>query len=232
MASNSYNGLEKIVSTTMADVVEVKLREYLKNKPFLPGDALPTEAELAEALGVSRNVLREALSRLRMLGMIESKKKRGMVLTKPDILGAFEKVLDPLIIDKDTLQDIFELRLVLEMGLADLLFLRKTEKDVEELEAIAKAEKYDSGKQFRIKAEIEFHGKLYEMTGNNTLKRFQSMLLPIFGYVVTLEKKKISGKVNHLDLVQILKKGTKEDFKNGMYEHLKPHFDRLKELEG
>jgi len=177
-------------------------------------------------------VLREALSRLRMLGMIESKKKRGMVLTKPDILGAFEKVLDPLIIDKDTLQDIFELRLVLEMGLADLLFLRKTDKDVEELEAIAKAEKYDSGKQFRIKSEIEFHGKLYEMTGNNTLKRFQSMLLPIFGYVVTLEKKKISGKVNHLDLVQILKKGTKEDFKNGMYEHLKPHFDRLKELQG
>ncbi|MGN6415958.1 MAG: FadR/GntR family transcriptional regulator [Pseudobacter sp.] len=231
MASNSYNGLEKIVSTTMADMVEVKLREYLKNKPFLPGDALPTEAELAEALGVSRNVLREALSRLRMLGMIESKKKRGMVLTKPDILGAFEKVLDPLIIDKDTLQDIFELRLVLEMGLADLLFLRKTDKDVEELEAIAKAEKYDSGKQFRIKSEIEFHGKLYEMTGNNTLKRFQSMLLPIFGYVVTLEKKKISGKVNHLDLVQILKKGTKEDFKNGMYEHLKPHFDRLQELE-
>jgi DNA-binding FadR family transcriptional regulator len=180
---------------------------------------------------VSRNVLREALSRLRMLGMIESKKKRGMVLTKPDILGAFEKVLDPLIIDKDTLQDIFELRLVLEMGLADLLFLRKTAKDVEALEAIAKAEKYDSGKQFRIKSEIEFHGKLYEMTGNNTLKRFQSMLLPIFGYVVTLEKKKIAGRVNHLDLVQILKKGTKEDFKKGMYEHLKPHFDRLKELE-
>ncbi|WP_127132542.1 FadR/GntR family transcriptional regulator [Pseudoflavitalea rhizosphaerae] len=231
MASNVHNGLEKIVPATMADVVEVKLREYLKNKPFLPGDALPTEAELAEALGVSRNVLREALSRLRMLGMIESKKKRGMVLTKPDILGAFEKVLDPLIIDKDTLQDIFELRLVLEMGLADLLFLRKTEKDVEELEAIAKSEKYDSGKQFRIKSEIEFHGKLYEMTGNNTLKRFQSMLLPIFGYVVTLEKKKIAGKVNHLDLVQILKKGTKEDFKKGMYEHLKPHFDRLKELE-
>jgi DNA-binding FadR family transcriptional regulator len=105
MASNVYNGLEKIVPATMADVVEVKLRQYLKNKPFLPGDALPTEAELAEALGVSRNVLREALSRLRMLGMIESKKKRGMVLTKPDILGAFEKVLDPLIIDKDTLQD-------------------------------------------------------------------------------------------------------------------------------
>ena len=107
-------------------------------KSFKPGDALPKELELAKALGVSRNVLREALSRLRMLGMIETRKKRGMILSRPDILGTFEKVLDPLIIDKDTLQDIFELRLVLEMGLADLLFIRKTDKDVDELKLLLK----------------------------------------------------------------------------------------------
>jgi len=223
-----HNGLEPIETSTMADKVEKSLREYLKKKPFLPGDALPTETEIASALGVSRNVLREALSRLRMLGMIESRKKRGMVLTKPDVLGAFEKVLDPLIIDKDTLQDIFELRLALEMGLAELLYLRKTDKDLEELETIAKAEKKHKDNDFRIKTEIAFHGKLYEITGNNTLKRFQSMLLPIFGYVLTLEKKTIMGKVTHLDLVEILKNGTRDDFKEGMYQHLKPHFDRLK----
>src|SRR3546814_8347074 len=51
-------------------------------------------SELAEALDVSRNVLREALSRLRMLGMIETKKKRGMILAEPDILGGFERVMD------------------------------------------------------------------------------------------------------------------------------------------
>jgi GntR family transcriptional repressor for pyruvate dehydrogenase complex len=55
------------------------------------------------------------------------------------------------------------------------------------------------------------------------------MLMPVFGYVTTLEKQEEYrvGKVNHKDLVNILKSGTKDDFKTGMYEHLKPHFDSL-----
>lgn len=49
-----------ISSERMADVVEVRLREYFKKKSFKPGDQLPKELELAATLGVSRNVLREA----------------------------------------------------------------------------------------------------------------------------------------------------------------------------
>ena len=219
--------LPRITTQTMTDIVEVQLREYLKKKSFLPGDVLPKEVEMAEALGVSRNVVREALSRLRMLGMIETKKRRGMVLARPDILGAFERVLDPLIIDKDTLRDIFELRLVLEMGLAELIYARKTDKEVQELKEIAIRQMDGNKENFRVKNEIEFHGKLYEMSGNDTLKRFQNMLLPIFGYVVKTEPEFISGKVSHVGLATILEKGSKEDFRQGMYEHLKPHFDRL-----
>lgn len=226
---NLSKDLERVSTETMADIVELRLREFFKKKSFKPGDALPKEMELVAALGVSRNVVREALSRLRMLGMIETRKKRGMILARPDVLGTFERVLDPLIIDDHILQDLFELRLVLEMGLADLLFLRKTDKDIAELEKIALDEKNDGEQRFRVKSEIAFHGKLYEITGNNTLKRFQVMLMPVFGYVTTLEKERSyrSGKVTHLDLVNILKTGTKEDFKTGMYEHLKPHFDSL-----
>lgn len=221
--------IEKITHKTMAEVVEIRLREYLKKKAFKPGDALPTEMELSEALGVSRNVLREALSRLRMLGMIESKKKRGMILASPDILGSFERVLDPAIIDENTLRDIFEIRLTLEMGLADLLYLRKTKKDVEELEKIALTHSVTEGPEtFRIKNEIAFHGKIYQMTGNETLKRFQSLLLPTFGYLVSLEKVPIIGKVTHIDLVNILKTGSKEEFRQGMLSHLQHHFDKLK----
>lgn len=228
MAINKLSkDLAPITVNTMADIVELRLREYLKKKSFRPGDALPKERELAEALDVSRSVLREALSRLRMLGMIETKKKRGMILARPDILGAIERVLDPLIIDTETLKDIFELRLVLEVGLADLIYIRKTAKDIAELENLAKKE-INHDHSFRIKNEHSFHGKLYEILGNDTLKRFQIMLLPIFDYVVTLEKKTTKGKVNHLDLVQILKTGTKDDFKKGLEAHLQPHFERLK----
>jgi len=227
MASDLNKDFTPVTSNTMTDTVELKLREYLKMKSFRPGDALPKEIELAEALGVSRNVIREALSRLRMLGMIESRRRKGMVLASPDILQAFERVLDPLIMDDTTLRDIFELRLVLEMGLGDLLYKRLSDKDLEELEAIAASE-VDKDKSFLVKNEIAFHGKLYEMTGNSTLKRFQTMLLPVFAYAIALVDKPVKGKVDHMGLVQLLKEGNKEDFKNGMWEHLKPHFDRIK----
>ncbi|HMR19512.1 MAG TPA: GntR family transcriptional regulator, partial [Sphingobacterium sp.] len=200
--------LKPISVNTRADMVELRLREYLDTKALRTGDILPTELELAEALGVSRNVLREALSRLRMLGLIESKKKRGMVLTSPDILGSFERVLNPQLIDTATLQNLFELRLVLESGLADLLFIRKTDKDIEELEDIVSNEKFIDDDVFRVNSEIAFHGKLYEITGNDTLKRFQIMLLPLFDYVLKNENRGVRSKVSHADLVNILKNGT------------------------
>ncbi|MGJ7030253.1 FadR/GntR family transcriptional regulator [Niabella hirudinis] len=220
-------GIKPIGAKSMAEQVELSLREYFTRQAFKPGDALPTELELAAALGVSRNVVREALSRFKMLGIIESKKKVGMIISNPDIVGTFEKVLNPTIMDTATLQDLFELRLALEVGIADLLFIRKTDADIAELEAIVANE--TRGDFFRINNEIAFHGKLYEMTGNETLKNFQRLLLPIFGYVVKLEKEKqVSGKISHKDLVKLLRKGDKEAFKKGMLAHLQPHYDRLK----
>jgi len=221
--------IKRIDQRTMADLVELQLRDYLRKKLFKPGDPLPSEQQLAASLGVSRNVVREALSRLRMLGIVETRKKRGMLLSRPDILGSFERVLDPLIMDTGTLQDLFELRLTLEVGLADILYKRKTAKDVAELEAIAARQQVTVGKpSWRIKHEIAFHGKLYQMTGNDTMQRFQHMLLPIFGYVVELEKVYTPAAVSHMALVEILKNDSKEKFRQGMYQHLKHHFDRIK----
>lgn len=230
MQSQLSKDIVPVSSDTMTDVVEIRLRDYFRKKAFKPGDALPKELELADALGVSRTVVREALSRLRMLGMVESKKRRGMILASPDILGSFERVLDPFIIDDDTLMDLFQLRLILEMGLADVLFLKVTDKNLQELETIANPEIQDNQQMFRIKNEIAFHGKLYEIAGNSTLKRFQNMLLPVFGFVLKIEKEVKPSKVSHCDLIELLRQGDKENFRQGMYEHLRPHFERLEFL--
>ncbi len=109
---------------SLAEQVEQKLLVYLKANNFNIGDQLPKEMELAAYLGVSRNVVREALSRLRMMGMGESKKRKRMVITEPDLLSGLTRIMDPSLLGKDNMQDIFELRLVLVVGMADLLFAR------------------------------------------------------------------------------------------------------------
>ncbi len=220
---------------SLAEQVEQKLLIYLKANNFNIGDQLPKEMELAEQLGVSRNVVREALSRLRMMGMVKSKKRKGMVITEPDLLSGLTRIMDPSLLGKDNMQDIFELRLVLEVGMADLLFVRKKVEDIQELNDIANREAADEACQtsqaVRSKYEVEFHGKLYAMSGNSTLSRFQKMLLPVFNYMVaveaTLDKAPAKGKINHFDLIDSLEKGTAAQFRKRMREHLTPHYTRL-----
>ena len=59
---------------TLAEQIERKILKYISEKGYQLGDALPKESELSEILGVSRVVLREALSRLRILGFVETKR--------------------------------------------------------------------------------------------------------------------------------------------------------------
>ena len=223
---------KSIENTSLVDKVENNLVQLLQQQKLKIGDSIPTELELADKLGVSRTVIREALLRLRMMGLIESKKKKGSVITSPDIFGMMSKSMNPHILAPETLKEIFEIRLVLEIGMADLLFHRITKEDIAALRKIVADEPPATQYHlFNIEHEIAFHGKLYEITGNATLKRFQKMLLPVFDYVHNsgLLKKQPMLKmfVSHKELVDFLENGTPEEFRNGMRSHLENHFTRL-----
>lgn len=223
--------LYPIENQTQVDKIEKSLQEYFKHGNFKPGDPIPKEIELAQALGVSRTSVREALSRFKTLGIIESRKNRGMIITNPDILYNMERVIDLQLLDKGTLKDIFELRLVLEIGIADLLFLRKTDSDLKILEKIVeKGEKSTTNTDYK-QHDVEFHSMLYKISGNETIQRFQNMLLPIFDgidktlYSINIEE--TPGYVYHRDLLNVLKEGTPEAFRNKMRRHLMQYFNKL-----
>jgi GntR family transcriptional regulator, transcriptional repressor for pyruvate dehydrogenase complex len=226
------NQIKSVDTSSLVDKVEANLVELLQEQKLAVGDVIPKEIELAKTLGVSRTVIREALSRLRMMGLIESKKKKGSVITSPDLFGMMSKSMNPHILDQETLREIFEIRLVLEIGMADLIFQRITKEQIEELKSIVSNEPPATQYHlFNIDHEIAFHGKLYEITGNRTMKKFQKMLLPVFDYVHNsgLLKKQplLKTFVSHKGLVEILEDGTPELFRNAMRNHLENHFARL-----
>lgn len=227
--------LKTIDTRSLVDKVEDGLVKLLQEKKLKIGDSIPKEIELAETLGVSRTVIREALLRLRMMGLIDSRKKKGAVITSPDLFGILGKSMNPHILDQETLKEIFELRLVLEIGMADFLFKRITKDDITELKEIVSNEPPATQYHlFNIDHEIAFHGKLYEITRNETLKKFQKLLLPVFDYVHNsgLLKKQAVLKtfVSHKGLVDILENGTPDDFRIGMRSHLENHFARIFDL--
>ena len=126
--------LKTIDTSSLVDKVEMRLIEVFLYKELKPGDSIPKETELATIMGVSRTVIRESLNRLKTIGLIESKKHKGTVIKSPNLSSILGKSLIPRILDNKTLKDVFEIRLALEVGMADFIFARKTLKDIEELE--------------------------------------------------------------------------------------------------
>lgn len=219
-------------NTTLVDKVEARLVELLQQRKLKVGDVIPKEVELAELLCVSRTVIREALLRFRVMGLIESKRKKGSVITSPDIFGVLSKSMNPYILDQDTLKELFELRLVLEIGMADFIFQHINAEDIQQLkEIVSKEPDIADNYVFSIKHEIAFHSKLYEITGNQSLKNFQKLLLPLFDYVhhSGLLKIPVNNRrfVSHKGLVDLLENGSPELFRNAMRNHLENHFARL-----
>lgn len=236
MTKKKFKKIAPLENLSLVDKVELRLIEFFKENKLLPGDPIPKELEFADSLGVSRTVVREALLRLRTLGLVESKKHRGMILTQPDVIDNFERVLDPTLLGNETLENLFELRLILEMGMADVLFARKTQKDLDELERIVEHEEATEKDttSFSLENEIAFHGKLYQMSNNNTIQRFHVLLLPVFQYVIEQQKESgaeyeySEGKfVTHRNLLENIRVGTPETFRIAMRKHLEPHFDKV-----
>ncbi len=227
-----FQNIKSIDTSSLVDKVESNLIELFVEKNFKIGDSIPKELELAESLGVSRTVVREAMLRLRMMGLIESKKHRGAVITSPDLVSVLEKSMNPKILDDGTLKEVFEMRLSLEIGMADFIMKRVKPEDIAELRVLVENEPTLSDQMlFQIEHEIAFHGKLYEITGNETMKKFQKLLLPVFDYVHKsglLKKMPVNRQyVSHRGIVDIIENGNAEQLRNAMRNHLENHFARL-----
>lgn len=231
----SKDALRTIDTSSLVDRAEKRIIRYIQDNRMKVGDTLPKELDLAESLGVSRTVIREALLRLRTIGLIESKKHRGAVLTNPDILLPLRKVFHPSILDHSTLKDLFEMRLALEVGMADFIVNNITDEDIQELEDIANnIVSGDTAYPWQVDDEIRFHGKLYKISKNKMLLELQEMLFPIFQYVHQsgfLEKPIIAGGdfVSHEELVEVLKLRDAESYRIAIRKHLNNHFARILE---
>lgn len=225
----------EIDTSSLVDKVEEKIIQYIQDNNLKVGHVLPKELDLAEHLGVSRTVIREALLKLKTIGLIESKKHKGAIITNPDVLLPLKKVFHPSILDNGTLKDMFEMRLALEVGISDFIVNKVTDEDIAELEIIAdRVASGDTADPWNIKDEIEFHGKLYRISQNKIVLELQELLFPIFQYVHQsglLEKPIVEGKfVSHKELVQVLKRRDVDAYRAAIRQHLNNHFERIVEV--
>lgn len=151
----------------------------IKEGVYGPGDKLPPERVLAEEMGVSRNSIREALSALRVLNIIESKTGNGTYVKKFVKRINIETQILPLLEESENPFQIFEARNVLEIGVAELAIDNATPRDIERIQRAlermrqqAKAQDYEG----YLSANLDFHLAIAAATANPILERIMTLL--------------------------------------------------------
>jgi GntR family transcriptional repressor for pyruvate dehydrogenase complex len=133
---------------------------------FAPGDKLPTEANLVEQFKVSRTVVREAMSRLKSVGLLESRQGSGVFVS---VSAGFA----PLNFDarhaesKVAVLQMVEVRRALEAEVAGLAALRRSHVDMERIQAaVAQLEQAVKDGNNGVDEDVRFHRAIAEAAQN------------------------------------------------------------------
>jgi GntR family transcriptional repressor for pyruvate dehydrogenase complex len=161
-------GLEPVGRASVVDSVIERLEELIFTR-FEPGEALPSEGQLADALGVSRLSVREGTRTLQARGLLELSKGRRPRVAAPNgsLVGDFFN--SAIRRDPRALLDLLDVRRALEVHNAALAARRATNGDIADMdmsiEAMRSAEQFEA---FHT-ADVRFHENLAAASGNRLL---------------------------------------------------------------
>lgn len=150
-----------------SDEIAALLLDRVTNGHLRPGDRLPPERELAEELGASRTVIREAISMLAGKGVLLSMVGSGLKITAVDGTTASESLGLYLVGNRVDYRRIHEVRELIEVQVAGLAAQTARPEDLEELQAACEqmAGAGDDLEQ-RALADLRFHRALIPAAGN------------------------------------------------------------------
>jgi GntR family transcriptional repressor for pyruvate dehydrogenase complex len=168
---------------SVAEDVADQLLASIKSGVYSPGDRLPTEPELAQSMGVGRTTLREGISKLRMLGVIEVRRGLGTYVRQTsdsDPRFAFGKWSAE---HQYELTDLFEVRSTLEGKAAALAASRITDEQSVALQDAAAAHlaAMSAGDvEELVRTDELFHQALIAGCNNEVFRRIYADLVPQF----------------------------------------------------
>ncbi|WP_342246527.1 FadR/GntR family transcriptional regulator [Pseudomonas sp. OTU5201] len=160
------------------------IQKLIRDGGYQAGDALPSQRDLAEQLGVSRASLREALSSLSALGLISVQPGKGVFVQTPSpTLRTAPQGFSWPYSEQVSAADTFQLRYVLEGFSAGQAAISLTAEDIDQLEANVAAMRQElraADFEAAARLDFEFHRRLLEASGNRAMLQIITASQDIF----------------------------------------------------
>jgi GntR family transcriptional repressor for pyruvate dehydrogenase complex len=204
---------------------------------YKPDERLPSEQLLADEYGVSRNVIREALKRLKEHGLIYIRTGSGAYIDQPStkpVADALNRFISYQMVDI-SLSDFYEIRRMIEPESARIAANRATEEDIQ---AIWKAYSYmqenQQDRELWSAADLQFHVAIAEATHNPLVKSILNPLTEPLTKVIAAGLYEPSGAQAGLDahrkIIEAIENHNADAAYAAMLEHLVDSEERLSKI--
>ena len=213
-------------ASTLSDRVTGQIENLIIENQLQPGDHLPPERELARQFGVSRTVVREAISALVAKSLLETKPGGGTLVRSPTAesvaqsMSLFLRGGQPEL----DMSKVVEVRRILEVEIAALAAERHTPEDLEAMEAILFEAANGQGRDHFAKTDVAFHAALARATHNELFGLLLDSVADIMFKVRYLgfdvPDAIARALIYHRAILEQVKAGDAEGARQAMHEHL------------
>ncbi|WP_296953094.1 FadR/GntR family transcriptional regulator [uncultured Massilia sp.] len=224
---------------SLAQGVVEELGARIRASEFKPGDKLPPESAIMEAYGVSRTVVREAISQLQAGGLVQTRHGIGTFVLEPPARGLGIGTAS-IVTVRDVLA-ILELRISMETEAAWLAATRRSDEQLAQLgEALAEMRRAAARGVSSVEADVRFHQLVAQATGNRyfveLLGQLGNAIIPRArldtpaldtrpaDYLERLDRE-------HEDIFRAIQRGDAEAARAAMRTHLSNSRERLREAQ-
>jgi GntR family transcriptional repressor for pyruvate dehydrogenase complex len=223
---------------SLVDTVVDQVQHLIAEGHLESGDRLPKEDELVEQMGVSRTVLREALSRLEATGLVTIQRGRGMFVADASGVASCARLIrNAMTLTGKDLAQFMEFRRIIECQAARRAAELARPEDLALLESLC-LDMNRPGLDFieSVRLDFQFHLKIVEISGNQLM---HSALGVIQEYIMTTMVKTTpnprdhdrSRKV-HMQMIDAIRTRNPEVAETAARDHMDLSEGSLQEREG
>jgi GntR family transcriptional repressor for pyruvate dehydrogenase complex len=177
-ATNEFE-FETIRKSRISKEVAQKI-EHLILTTLKPGSKLPAERELARAFGVSRCSLRDALLRLEMVGLVESRQGAGTVVREVSADALVTPLVNVIAQRRQWVRELLDFRKMLEPPLAARAARYASPAQMEQMDRIlGRQEQRLRAGEVAIEEDSEFHYTIAEASGNGVVLKVLDVVMDL-----------------------------------------------------
>ncbi|OGN75427.1 MAG: hypothetical protein A2X25_15310 [Chloroflexi bacterium GWB2_49_20] len=214
-----------------------QLEDLILSNDLSIGDVLPPERELAERLGVSRNILREAISSMVQKRLLEVRQGSGTYVACPtaELLG--DSLTFFVKLNATGFYELLETRIALEVQIAELAAIRCNQEDIQIIESrLSELEVIVGDADQYVEADIRFHTSLAEAAKNTVLRLLLNTIRGATRENIRLLSKRHPTAIeeamrHHRLIIKAIKQHHPEEAREAMRKHLDSVREDLQELE-